>query len=235
MLKNTRLLKGNARSLTFKDDFSSDTKKMQAELQPALRYVRRFDRTAHFVNDKILYRGKLYSKEDLGNMPGIQIDKACCMKGNGITLFSGELCPLSNLYSAPMVINSKLYPSNEHYYQSEKCRDHGKPGIAEEIMKEHRPREAMYIGKQVKPNQKWLQSRGEAIMRKGIEAKFQNEQLKKYLAESTGTLGEATMHPFWGIGHNMHMDSSKLIANWNGANKLGKLLQDLRKSIKEQS
>ena len=233
--QNTRFLRGNARSLIFKDDLAPETKKRQAELQTALMYVKRVDKMARFINDKILFRGRLYGKEELANMPGVEIDKACCLKGNGTTVFSGELCPLSNLFSVNFEIHGKRYQSNEHFYQSTKCLDFGKPDLVKDIMAEPSPRQAMYIGRQVKPDDQWLKSKGENIMRQGIEAKFRNEEMKKYLISTTGTLGEATKHKFWGIGHTLHTDGNKNIANWYGENTLGKMLTELRENIKKQS
>ena len=80
MFKNTRNLKGNAQSLSFRDDIAVETKQKQAELYPALMYARNVDKRARMVGEKILYMGKLYSKKDLNNMPGIDMTKACCRK-----------------------------------------------------------------------------------------------------------------------------------------------------------
>jgi hypothetical protein len=42
-------------------------------------YAKKVDsRAARFINDKILFRGKLYDRNELESMPGINMEKACC-------------------------------------------------------------------------------------------------------------------------------------------------------------
>jgi ribA/ribD-fused uncharacterized protein len=228
MFRNTRHLKGNAKNLSLKDDMSEETKRKQAELYPALLYAKRTDRKARFINDKILFRGKLYDKDNMHKMPGIDITKAGCVKGNGVTLFSGELCPLSNLFSINFNVDGEEFPSNEHFYQIKKCEDYNRKDIANLIRTTISPREAMYIGKQIRPDDAWLEGKGKQIMYQGIKGKFSNVSMKQFLQETTGALGEATRHKFWGIGHNLHADGAQNISNWDRANALGKILIDLR-------
>jgi ribA/ribD-fused uncharacterized protein len=152
-----------------------------------------------------------------------------------VTLFSGELCPLSNLHSVIFEVDGKSYASNEHFYQINKCQDHGEQELVQDIIDEPSSRQAMLIGKKVKPNDVWLATKGKEIMRQGINAKFEKEEMKKFLLKTTGTLGEATRHQFWGIGHNLHTDGHKNISNWSGNNNLGKLLTELRDRIKAKN
>jgi predicted NAD-dependent protein-ADP-ribosyltransferase YbiA (DUF1768 family) len=69
-------------------------------------------------------------------------------------------------------------------------------------------------------------------MSKGIRAKFSAAGMKQHLLASSGTLGEATRHSYWGIGHNLHSEGANLIANWDGENVLGTLLTELREELK---
>jgi hypothetical protein len=232
MFRNTVQLSGNAKGLRFADDLAHETKKKQTELFPALMYAKKLDKKARFVNDKILYRGKLYGKDNLKSMPGIDIQKACCLKGNGMTIFSGELCPLSNLYSVVFDVNGEKFQSTEHFYQVKKCEDYGEMELAGEIRAVTTPREAMFIGKQIRPDDTWLRSKGDKIMREGIKHKFSVPEMRDFLIQTTGFLGEATRHNYWGIGHNLHTNGAQNINNWNGSNTLGKILVDIRKELK---
>lgn len=228
MFKNAKYLRGT--NLILRDDLCKETLQKQAQLRPVLAIAKRHDQKAKFVNDKILFRGSLYGKENLQDFP-IDLQQASCKRGNGVTIFSGELCPLSNLYPCEITVNNKTYASSEHYYQSKKCESMGKTDVAKTILRTPSPRQAMFIGKGTQPQVEWYYSKGKELMAEALRAKFENEVLRDYLLSTVGILGEATHSKIWGIGYNINESSASRLNEWSGSNLMGELLTTLRDEI----
>lgn len=125
----------------------------------------------------------------------------------------------SNFERAEQIINGIKYPSNEHYYQSEKA-------ISEKvkawIIAAPSAWLAMNAGNSLRPKEKtenWELVKL-SIMKKGLRAKFfQNQDLGRKLIET----GNAQIHEdsptdmFWGV---------------KGEDYLGKLLMEVRNELK---
>jgi ribA/ribD-fused uncharacterized protein len=74
-------------------------------------------------------------------------------------------------------------------------------------------------------------------MEKGVRAKFiQHPELRKELLETGDKIiGKAdARNTFWGIGTGMSSEKAKSPSKWRGQNKLGKLLMEIRESLKVQ-
>jgi hypothetical protein len=198
-----------------------------------LAFAKHHDNKARFISEQILFREQLYGQEDLNHMP-LETETATCVKSNGVTIFSGELCPLSNLYPTTLYIDGKPYASTEHYYQTEKCLDLGNEKLAAQAYQAVTAREAMEAGKNLRPTKEWCETTGAAIMAKGVKVKFQNIKLQNYLLATTGAIGEGTKHPVWGIGVSMHTHGATLVNNWTGSNLMGKILTELREGMLKQ-
>jgi hypothetical protein len=231
MYRNARYLRGT--SIIIKDDFCKNTLRKQTALKPILAQAKREDKRTKFVNEKILFHGQLYGIDDLQNMP-LDTESATCRKGDGTTVFSGELCPLSNLHPANIYIDGNPFGSSEHYYQTKKCQEHGNSALAAQIRQAVTPREAMNMGKAIKPSKQWTSTVGVQIMTQALKAKFQIPEMKNYLCATAGVIGEGTKHPFWGVGHNLHTPEAMLVANWYGDNLMGKILTELRQDLLSQ-
>ena len=89
----------------------------------------------------------------------------------------------------------------------------------------------MYLGKRLNPSYIWHSTTGVEIMTQGVKSKFSSEDMKDYLLSTTGIIGEATTHSFWGIGHTLSSDNAKCIANWTGSSALGEILTNLRDDL----
>ena len=232
MFQNARHLRGT--KIILKDDICRNTQRKQAALKPILALAKHHDNKARFINEKILFHGQVYGQDDLNHMP-LETETATCRKGNGVTIFSGELCPLSNLHPITLFIDGKPYASSEHYYQTEKCLDLGNERLADQVYHAVTAREAMDAGKTLRPTKEWSETTGAAIMTKAAKVKFQNEKLQNYLLATTGAIGEGTQHPVWGIGVSMHTHGATLVNNWTGSNLMGKILTELREDIQKGS
>jgi N-glycosidase YbiA len=125
---------------------------------------------------------------------------------------------LSNFERSPQIVDELIYPTNEHYYQSQKAKD---PKVQEWIRQAPSAWLAMKAGRSLRDKEKhetWEQSKF-AIMKKGLLAKFsQNQELKERLLATKDS--------------SIHEDSpTDLIWGIKGKDMLGKLLMEVRAEI----
>jgi ribA/ribD-fused uncharacterized protein len=138
----------------------------------------------------------------------------------GILFYSGDKVYgwLSNYYRAWEVVDESSYPTNEHFYQSQKAKD-----AADRIwiMAAPKPFLAMKAGRSLRPFEvvpNWGSIKF-AVMKRGLLAKFtQNLDLKeKLLATGSAALHEnSPTDMVWGV---------------KGLDMLGKLLCEVREEI----
>jgi ribA/ribD-fused uncharacterized protein len=139
---------------------------------------------------------------------------------------------LDNQAEYPIQIESKQYPTVEHYFQSMKASEFGDQEILDKIAKTPSGKAVKALGKKVKNfiKEQWDARRIE-IMARGVRAKFvQHPELQKQLLETGDKqIGEADARDsFWGIGTSEATELSKDPSKWKGQNQLGKLLMNLR-------
>lgn len=129
---------------------------------------------------------------------------------------------LSNFWRRPQIIDGKVYPTNEHYYQSKKAKNHV---IEEWIAAAPTAWLAMKAGRALRDKnlrENWEEEKTK-VMLKGLRAKFsQNIELaKKLLGTGDRIIGENSPDDmFWGI---------------RGKNVLGKLLMKVRAELEEDA
>jgi ribA/ribD-fused uncharacterized protein len=133
---------------------------------------------------------------------------------------------LSNFERTPIEINGVVYPTNEHFYQSQKANC--KP-VHDFILSAPHARIAMVFGRELEKN-KYLERYMKLnwgyiklrVMLSGLRKKFENPTLKRMLLET----GESILKevndedPFWGIGDG------------KGSSWLGKLLMVVREECR---
>ena len=135
--------------------------------------------------------------------------------------FLGEKHPLSNFYQSDFSIHKIVFPTVEHFYQSEKpmdIRDQIKITIAKT------PQEAKKVGREVICRPGWDKIRLR-VMWRALNTKFrQSDHLKAYLLGTGDSILIEDNHydNYWGIG------------NGTGKNMLGKMLMLLRKKLREE-
>jgi len=124
---------------------------------------------------------------------------------------------LSNFHRCKQYIGTCDYPTNEHYYQSEKAKDWE---IGRWIKDAPTPYFAMIAGRSLRKHElvdNWDEIRS-GIMLTGLQAKFKTPELRNKLLAT----GDAVLHEdsptdmFWGK---------------RGKDMLGKLLMQVRKEI----
>ena len=128
---------------------------------------------------------------------------------------------LSNFWRCWQVVDDVYYPTNEHYYQSQKAKERE---VYIWISNAPSPYLAMTAGRALREGKElvddWDLKKVE-IMLKGLRAKFENPELRKKLIET----GDAVLH-----------EDSPTDMFWSkkGEDMLGKLLMQVRKEIKKR-
>jgi len=126
---------------------------------------------------------------------------------------------LSNFERSNQLININ-YPTNEHYYQSEKANNYT---IRNWIINAPSPYLAMKAGRSLRKKEMtrdWDRKKI-LVMKKGLRAKFtQNEELKRMLIDTEDAIlhEDSPTDMFWGI---------------KGKDWLGKLLMEIRDELNE--
>lgn len=131
---------------------------------------------------------------------------------------------LSNYWPVDIVIDGKVWRSTEHYYQAQKTLD---TVFAEKIRQAPTSDDAKKLGNSeeciYRPD--WDSWKIEA-MKTAITAKFtQHEDLKRMLLDTGDSLltEDSKSDYYWGIG-----------ADGTGKSMLGKLLMELRRSLRNE-
>lgn len=147
-----------------------------------------------------------------------------CIKGTTMIKFnskSADYSWLSNFHPSPIEIQGKMYPTVEHWFQSQKF---SKPDLQEKIRLAATPSKAKHLGKTRDPsfNTAWNEERDQ-IMYEGLTAKFHQhaDLAAKLLATGTATLQEQSpWDSYWGSGRT-----------GTGKNQMGHLLMQIRTEL----
>lgn len=143
----------------------------------------------------------------------------------------GKWC-LSQWFPAPFIVDGITYPTAEHFMMAEKARLFGDKATRAQILQVNHPGAAKALGRQVQPfdEERWVQQRFEIVVRSN-QAKFaQNEQLKRYLLDTSDkVLVEASpTDTIWGIGLAKTDQRVYDPTQWRGSNLLGFAVMKVR-------
>lgn len=148
------------------------------------------------------------------------------------TLFYGG--HFSQWYRSRFTVDGIEYTHAEQYMMAEKARLFGDKDAEKRIMAASHPKEQKAIGREVKNFNagKWNKAARDIVYR-GNYAKFmQNDNCKKALLASTGTLVEASPSDrVWGIGRGADDPLAQDESTWRGTNWLGEVLTKVREDI----
>lgn len=233
VMRNRRVLKDKRPGIYIDDDFAQETLRRRQSLRPIVNLLKSIDERTHLRGDKIYHQGRLYSHNQLHDLP-IDPHQACTKTQAGITVFSGTYSRLSNLYPVDFELGGRLWHSTEQYYQFYKAEAAAKPEVSQQIRQANDSVEAMHLGKQVQPGPEW-QERGPEVMKQAMRAKFAIPSLRYTLLNSGVTIGEGTKNPFWGIGLSIRDNQACTPSSWTGKNIAGQCLMDIRKEIENKT
>ena len=163
----------------------------------------------------------------------VEMDGAMHLTKRGLAFFTGKTY-LSNFFVIDFKFNGRVFRSAEHAYQCEKawvCRDVMR---GERIYKAKTPKEAKTIGYEIQTTPLWEKLKDDR-MREILDAKFtQNVDIRKKLLETTGLyLIEGSTDGYWGAGKRLY-SADLMEGRWNGQNKLGEMLVDLRTDLRRR-
>lgn len=138
-----------------------------------------------------------------------------------INKFKGDYAFLSNFEPCKVSFNGRMYRTVEHAFQAAKSLD-----IVEQKLFQFvgDPGEAKKWGRQIKLRPDW-ETVKESIMKDLLRQKFTQEKFKKLLLETCN----ATI-----IEGNNHKDTYWGVYKGTGKNRLGELIMEVRKEIKEK-
>ena len=110
IMKNRGKLRGT--SIYLKDDETPQVECKQTALRPIVRFLKQHDpSTAIVKSDSIRFRGNIYPLQKINDIP-IDLSPLGLLANETHTLFSGETCPLSNLYANSSLIMSHFQAQN---------------------------------------------------------------------------------------------------------------------------
>ncbi|WP_336784059.1 NADAR family protein [Paenibacillus illinoisensis] len=128
---------------------------------------------------------------------------------------------MSNFYEAPFMLNGVIYPTNEHFFQSQKFTG---TRAEQYILMLPTAAETAKEGKsRALPLRKDWEEVKETVMLTGLRAKFaQNEEIRKKLLDTGDAvlIENSPYDYYWGCGRD-----------GSGKNRLGILLMQIRKEL----
>lgn len=144
----------------------------------------------------------------------------------------------SNWYPVTFEVDGIRFASSEQYMMFSKARLFGDTVTAAKILQATDQMKIKNLGREVTPFDGAIwNSRDMEIMRKGLLAKFsQNEEIKKILL-STGDsiLAECAPRDLkWGIGYSACSPNVQDPSKWRGQNRLGQVLMQVREEFRKK-
>ena len=229
-------------SIILQEDFSDHTESQRRIFYPVLKAARSIPKYKNKVSlkvDKLYVEGKMYTTDQIDALPDdLQPAKICTETKGDLVKFFRKASPLSNFHHSPIKIDNTEYHSVEQYYQCQKAKEFDDDAAAGKIMKSRTPFQCFKYGQTIDnfDQAKW-RSKCDAVMKKGLEAKFTScEKLcnfllstdKKVIAECNGN------DTYWSIGYFQNNPCSDDKSKWKGQNKLGYILMEVRDKLRTQ-
>ena len=163
----------------------------------------------------------------------VEQEGAAHLTKRGLAFYTGKSF-LSNFYLVEFKFNGRLFYSAEQAYQYEKayvCRD---SRCMERIYKAKTPKDAKDIAYEIVTTPLWERLKDDR-MREVLDAKFsQNKEVRSRLMSTWGLyLIEGSSDRYWGAGKRLY-SKDLMDGNWNGQNKLGEMLVELRNDLRRR-
>jgi ribA/ribD-fused uncharacterized protein len=158
--------------------------------------------------------------------------------GDRILLFNGSFTVWSNFFRSTFELEGRQFNCVEQYYQFKKALHFHDTETAFQILATKQPWRQKWLGRKVRgfDKKRWSYA-AEDVMRKGVEAKFrENDNLcAQLMAEEGVVFAEASVRDtVWGIGIDIGDPLAQDPKNWRGKNQLGNILSDLCKKLCEE-
>jgi ribA/ribD-fused uncharacterized protein len=149
----------------------------------------------------------------------------------------GEFMSFSNDAKKSVEIAGVTYATVTHYVAAMEAMESKNDELQAKIMAAASAKAVKAYLKKLNKKDEW-ESKKDEVMGKAVRAKFtQHPEIRAKLLE-TGKrpIGFADARDiYWGIGTSMDTDKAKKASKWRGLNKLGKLLEDLRSRLGDET
>ena len=228
-LRNTKLF--------ITESFPAEIEEKRRPLYPILRAAKRNKMKATIKYDKLIVEGVSYDCNSLDKLPEqLNPAKLSTVTKDQVTCFFTGSSPLSNFHVVKdgIDIDGIKYDCVERYFQMQRALFAVKPDTAQKIRYAKGPLQCKLLGDAVTLNEdEWLPN-AERFMLKACRSKFQQHETCKSCLLSTGDteLAEAGPNKIWGIGLSMNHPEA-FTKNWQGRNRLGVILKQVRDELKE--
>ena len=149
----------------------------------------------------------------------------------------GEFMAFSNDAKKTVEIAGVTYPTVTHYVSAMEALESKNDTVHDKLMKAPSAKAVKAYIKKLARNEAW-EAKKDEVMRSAVRAKFtQHPDLRtKLLDTGKRPIGFADARDIhWGIGTSMDTDKARSASKWRGLNKLGKILEELRLRLSEES
>ena len=154
------------------------------------------------------------------------------------TFFWGNESPFSNWHKSDFVYKGIKFCTSEQAMMWEKALLFGDREIAEEILKTRNAKVQKELGRAVKGyvDAEWNAVREQIVFNILVNKFIQNESMLAHLLRTGDTIiVEASPYDkVWGIGLGENDPRAHDPAQWQGTNLLGKVLTELRETLKRE-
>lgn len=223
-----------------KEDYPEEIEKERRALFPVHNHARFLGKEAKMRRNSVMIDGQTFTTHNMGSLPEELQPRNICERtvsheDKDFVLFFGKDSPFSNFFRTDFTLMGQKYSSIEKYYTYQKAVLARDEKCAADILATDDTRKIKMMGKTVKINPQFWKVRGVDVMAEGLKAKFgQNKTLQDILVATQGKiLVECTRDKEWGCGHHLYAKEACVISKWEGENRLGNMLAQLRADLEE--
>ena len=231
--QNSEPRTGSVDKIWINHDYTDDLRLARQVLAPVLKMAKQKDKDSYITGDKLCYKGKKYSVDELNKLDLDIAAISTAMTGEYVA-FYGRFSPLSNFHPASFDIHGIVYSCVEQYYQAQRALFAKRRDIAQMVLLAKDPVTMKNLGDQLKAfNGEWYSHHTVQAMRSALCAKFSKPYFKQFLFRTEQrTIIEANKYDqFWSCGLSSGDPKIKDTTKWPGENILGKLLMEIRSNI----
>ena len=212
-------------------NYSEKVRRARRALGPVLKKAREYDNSAHLHEDKLLYKGNQYQIHQLYDLD-FNVDDIHTQVKMDYVSFLGRLSPLSNFHPVNIVIDGQAFNCVEQFYQYCKAVKANQLNIANEILLTDDPVQMKRLGDRLQIDQ-WHGKTSDDVMRTALLAKFNLPRFRRYLKSTEQrTIVEANKYDrYWACGLSSDNPNIRYSKSWQGKNKMGELLMNIRDMI----
>ena len=191
------------------------------------------------IVDRLFINGSSYTIDTLQNLPdNLKLSTLYTPTKNNMLAFFSKHSPLSNFFPCQFHYQGVKYNCVEQYIMEKKARLCGDKETQNAVMKETEPAAQNRLCRNLQnfDRRQW-ETEAEDMITPALEAKFRQCKKSKdaLLASGDKDIFEANARDkFWGVGLPLHSPDIWDRAKHNGNNLLGKCLQKVRQTLRDE-